>query len=51
MHKLTCKPALADLDTALALAFPESFPAFPPGWKCKIKLEMRIFYKNIIDIR
>ena len=28
----TCNPALADLDTAFALAFPESFPAFPPGY-------------------
>ena len=28
---VTCRPALADLETALALAFPESFPALPPA--------------------
>ena len=27
----TWSPARADRDTALALAFPESFPAFPPA--------------------
>lgn len=31
--KHTCNPALADLDTALALAFPVSLPAFPPAYK------------------
>ena len=29
--RLTWSPARADRDTALALAFPESFPAFPPA--------------------
>lgn len=29
--KLTCSPALADLETAFALAFPESLPALPPA--------------------
>ena len=29
---LTCNPALADLDTAFAFAFPESLPALPPAW-------------------
>ena len=28
---LTCNPARADREIALALAFPESFPAFPPA--------------------
>ena len=27
----TCNPALADLETAFALALPESFPALPPA--------------------
>ena len=28
---ITCKPARAERETALALAFPESFPALPPA--------------------
>lgn len=28
---LTWSPALADLETALAFAFPESLPALPPA--------------------
>lgn len=28
---VTCNPARAERDTALAFAFPESFPAFPPA--------------------
>lgn len=29
---ITCKPALAERETALALAFPESLPALPPAY-------------------
>jgi hypothetical protein len=31
MKFYTCKPALADLDTASALDLPESLPALPPA--------------------
>lgn len=30
-NTLTCNPARADRDTALALDFPESLPALPPA--------------------
>lgn len=30
-NKLTCKPALAERETAFAFALPESLPAFPPA--------------------
>lgn len=30
---LTCNPARADLETALAFDFPESLPALPPAYK------------------
>ena len=29
--RLTWRPALAERETAFALAFPESFPALPPA--------------------
>lgn len=35
-----CRPALADRDTALAFAFPESFPALPPA--CLFELAVQI---------
>lgn len=34
-RKITCNPALAERETAFALAFPESLPAFPPAWNCR----------------
>jgi len=37
IHRLTCNPARADLETALALDFPESLPALPPAYDGKIK--------------
>lgn len=36
-YMLTCSPALADRETALAFAFPESLPALPPALKNKHK--------------
>ena len=35
MNLPTCNPALADLETALALALPESLPALPPAYMKK----------------
>lgn len=32
---LTCKPALAERETALAFALPESLPALPPAYNNK----------------
>lgn len=50
---VTWSPALADRDTALALAFPESFPALPPAylkWK-KSGLKLRFGRPNFAGRR
>lgn len=31
-RKFTCKPALAERETAFAFALPESLPALPPAY-------------------
>lgn len=51
--KHTCNPALADLDTALALAFPVSLPAFPPAYKKQQPLHQttkKILYPTKINL-
>lgn len=39
-EKLTCSPARAERETALAFAFPESLPAFPPAYTGAIKTKI-----------
>lgn len=46
-YMLTCSPALADRETALAFAFPESLPALPPAFKNKHK-GVNIYDRNYI---
>ncbi len=42
----TCRPALCDLETAFVLAFPLSFPAFPPACRSTRK---GLLFKSLIE--